>query len=50
MDDYATECYKFLVHNDIVETEDELVSRYITGMCIQFHEVLNMFDPVQKAL
>ncbi|KAL5760932.1 hypothetical protein ACOSQ2_019770 [Xanthoceras sorbifolium] len=46
VDEYKTEYYQLLVHNDIQETHDQLVSRYCGGLHLQIVEVVNLFDPI----
>ena len=46
MDEYTTEFYQLIARNEIQETEDQLVSRYIGGLKFQIQDVVNMFDPV----
>ncbi|KAG5536304.1 hypothetical protein RHGRI_023921 [Rhododendron griersonianum] len=56
VDDYTQEFYQLLARNDLSESQDQLVSRYIGGMREQFQDALNFYDPVsvseahQKAL
>ncbi|KAK1425688.1 hypothetical protein QVD17_21043 [Tagetes erecta] len=45
VDDYTTEFYQLVARNDIQETEEQLVSRYIGGLRAQILESVNMFDP-----
>ncbi|GJX90859.1 hypothetical protein Tco_0344185 [Tanacetum coccineum] len=44
--DYTTEFYQLIARNDIQETEDQLVSRYIGSLRVQIMESVNMFDPM----
>ncbi|GJR03706.1 putative CCCH-type zinc finger family protein [Tanacetum coccineum] len=44
--DYTTEFYQLIARNDIQETKDQLVSRYIGGLRVQIMDYVNMFDPV----
>ena len=46
VDEYTTEFYQLIARNEIQETEDQLVSRYIGGLKFQIQDVVNMFDPV----
>ncbi|KAL5744032.1 hypothetical protein ACOSQ2_027148 [Xanthoceras sorbifolium] len=46
VDEYITEFYQLLVHNDIQETQDQLVSRYCGGLRLQIFEVMNLFNPI----
>nr|GEV02680.1 hypothetical protein [Tanacetum cinerariifolium] len=43
---YTTEFYQLITRNDIQETDDQLVSRYIDGLSVQIMDYVNMFDPV----
>ncbi|GKE50297.1 putative reverse transcriptase domain-containing protein, partial [Tanacetum coccineum] len=45
VEDYTTEFYQLIARNDIQETEDLLVSRYIGGLRVQIMDYVNMFDP-----
>lgn len=40
---YTTEFYQLLVCNDIQETQDQLVSRYYGGLCLQILDMVNLF-------
>nr|KAJ0217138.1 hypothetical protein LSAT_V11C300143600 [Lactuca sativa] len=46
VDDYKTEFYQLIARNDIQETEEQLVARYIGGLRVQIMDSVNMFDPV----
>nr|XP_043630172.1 uncharacterized protein LOC122601481 [Erigeron canadensis] len=46
VEDYTTEFYQLIARNDIQETEEQLVSRYIGGLRVQIMDFVNMFDPV----
>ncbi|GJY77676.1 putative reverse transcriptase domain-containing protein [Tanacetum coccineum] len=46
VEDYTTEFYQLIARNDIQETDDQLVSRYIGGLRVQIMDSVNMFDPV----
>ncbi|KAH7841139.1 hypothetical protein Vadar_026084 [Vaccinium darrowii] len=56
VDDYTTEFHQLVARNDLVETEEQLVARYVGGLREQFQFTLNMFelfsvsDAYQKAL
>ncbi|KAH7853011.1 hypothetical protein Vadar_032047 [Vaccinium darrowii] len=56
LDDYTTEFHQLVARNDLAETEEQLVSRYVGGLREQFQFTLNMFelfsvsDACQKAL
>ncbi|GKD73536.1 reverse transcriptase domain-containing protein, partial [Tanacetum coccineum] len=45
--DYTTEFYQLIARNDIQETDDQLVSRYIGGLRVQIMDSVNMFDPTK---
>ncbi|XP_062001678.1 uncharacterized protein LOC133718811 [Rosa rugosa] len=42
--DYSTEFYQLVARNDLSETDEQLVARYIGGLQCQFQDVVNMFD------
>ena len=44
MEDYAIKFYQLLARNEIHETEDQLVARYIGGLRVQIQETVNLFD------
>nr|GEY91372.1 putative reverse transcriptase domain-containing protein [Tanacetum cinerariifolium] len=46
VEDYTTEFYQLIARNDIQESEDQLVSRYIGGLRVQIMDSVNMFDPM----
>ena len=46
MEDYTTKFYQLLARNEIYETEDQLVARYISGLRVQIQETVNLFDPI----
>nr|KAJ0213789.1 hypothetical protein LSAT_V11C400214880 [Lactuca sativa] len=46
VDDYTTEFYQLIARNDIHETEEQLVARYIGGLRVQIKDSVNMFEPV----
>ncbi|XP_050217488.1 uncharacterized protein LOC126668325 [Mercurialis annua] len=56
VDDYTTEFFQLIIRNEIQETEDQLVARYIAGLRVSIQDTVNLFDPVslsaahQKAL
>ncbi|KAH7860056.1 hypothetical protein Vadar_008643 [Vaccinium darrowii] len=56
VDDYTTEFHQLVARNDLAETEEQLVSRYVGGLREQFQFTLNMLelfpvsDAYQKAL
>lgn len=46
IDDYTAKFYRLVASIDLVESDDQLVSRHIRRMRQQFHDVLNFFDPI----
>ncbi|GJY06303.1 hypothetical protein Tco_0373357 [Tanacetum coccineum] len=46
VEDYTTEFYQLFARNDILETEDQLVSQYIGGLRVHIMDSVNMFDPM----
>ncbi|XP_022854234.1 uncharacterized protein LOC111375615, partial [Olea europaea var. sylvestris] len=44
--DYTMNFYMLVTRNEMMETEEQLVSRYVGGLCPQIQDTLNMFDPV----
>jgi hypothetical protein len=44
VDEYTTEFYQLLARNDLGETEDQTVSRYVGGLQIQYQDSLNLLD------
>ena len=46
MEDYATEFYQLISRNEVHETEDQLVARYIGGLRVQIQEIVNLFNPI----
>ncbi|KAF7129540.1 hypothetical protein RHSIM_Rhsim10G0091100 [Rhododendron simsii] len=44
VDDYTTEFHQLVVRNDVAETEEQLVSRYVGGLREQYQITLNTFD------
>ena len=45
MVDYTTEFHWLVAHNDLTETEEQQVSRYIRSLWSQFQDQLNLLDP-----
>ncbi|KAH9693434.1 Endonuclease [Citrus sinensis] len=45
VDDYTTEFHWLVARNDLTETEEQHVSRYIGGLRSQFQDQLNLLDP-----
>ena len=45
VDDYTTEFHWLATRNDLTETEEQQVSRYIGGLRSQFQDQLNLLDP-----
>ena len=50
MDEYTTEFYQLIAKNEIQETEDQLMSRYIGGLYLQIQDTVNLFDPVSVSV
>jgi hypothetical protein len=44
--EYTTEFYQLMARSDLMESQDQLVTRYIGGLRLPFQDMLNMFDPV----
>ncbi|XP_022889239.1 uncharacterized protein LOC111404704 [Olea europaea var. sylvestris] len=44
--DYTTDFYLLITRNEMMETEEQLVSRYVGGLRPQIQDTLNMFDPM----
>nr|GEY11566.1 hypothetical protein [Tanacetum cinerariifolium] len=44
VEDYTTKFYELIARNDIQETDDQLVSRYIGGLRVRIMDYVNMFD------
>ncbi|GKC61350.1 putative reverse transcriptase domain-containing protein, partial [Tanacetum coccineum] len=44
--DWLVAVEELIARNDIQETEDQLVSRYISGLRVQIMDYVNMFDPM----
>ncbi|KAF7112768.1 hypothetical protein RHSIM_RhsimUnG0194800 [Rhododendron simsii] len=42
--DYTTEFHQLVARNDVAETDEQLVARYVGGLREQFQFTLNMFD------
>ncbi|XP_076881589.1 uncharacterized protein LOC143529752 [Bidens hawaiensis] len=49
VDEYTTEFYHLIARNDIQETDEQLVSRYIGGLRVQIMDSVNLFDPLTVA-
>ncbi|XP_022862997.1 uncharacterized protein LOC111383153 [Olea europaea var. sylvestris] len=45
VDDYTTKFYMLITRNEVMETEEQLVSQYVGGLRSQIQDTLNMFDP-----
>ncbi|KAH9716064.1 Endonuclease [Citrus sinensis] len=45
VDDYTTEFHWLVARNDLTETTEQQVSRYIGGLRSQFQDQLNLLDP-----
>ncbi|GJY62546.1 reverse transcriptase domain-containing protein [Tanacetum coccineum] len=50
VEDYTTKFYQLIARNDIQETDDQLISRYIGGLKAQIMDSVNMFDPTDEEL
>ncbi|PKI58574.1 hypothetical protein CRG98_021037 [Punica granatum] len=46
VDDYTNEFYQLVARNELQETEDQLVARYIGGLRVQLQDTVNLFDLV----
>ncbi|XP_022888907.1 uncharacterized protein LOC111404316 [Olea europaea var. sylvestris] len=46
VDDYTMEFCMLITRNEVMETEEQLASRYVGGLRPQIQDTLNMFDPV----
>ena len=46
MEDYTTEFYQLISRNEVNETENQLVARYIGGLRVQIQKTVNLFDPL----
>ncbi|KAF7151070.1 hypothetical protein RHSIM_Rhsim02G0016700 [Rhododendron simsii] len=44
VDDYTTEFYQLVARNDLAETDDQLISRYVGGLRQSFQYALNVLD------
>lgn len=42
--EYTTEFYQLVAWNDLAETKEQMVSRYIGGLHPQYQDTLNLFD------
>ncbi|XP_076901793.1 uncharacterized protein LOC143556338 [Bidens hawaiensis] len=49
VDEYTTEFYHLISSNDIQETDEKLVARYIGGLRVQIMDSVNLFDPLTVA-
>lgn len=49
VDAYSKEFYQLLAWTNMLETNDQLMSRFIGGLCLHFQDVLNLFSPVSKS-
>ena len=43
--DYADEFYQLIARNDIMETEEQLTTRFVGVLRMQIQDMVNMFDP-----
>ncbi|PKI76682.1 hypothetical protein CRG98_002991 [Punica granatum] len=48
-DDYTNEFYQLVARNELQETEDQLVARYIGRLRVQLQDTINLFDPVSMS-
>ncbi|XP_019420675.1 PREDICTED: uncharacterized protein LOC109330857 [Lupinus angustifolius] len=46
VDDYTTEFYQLMARNEVHESEDQMVARYIGGLKVQIQDTVNLLDPV----
>ena len=46
VEDYTTEFYQLISRNEVNETENQLVARYIGGLRVQIQKTVNLFDPL----
>ncbi|PKI47000.1 hypothetical protein CRG98_032625 [Punica granatum] len=46
VDDYTNEFYQLVPRNELQETKDQLVARYIGGLRVQLQDTVNLFNPV----
>ncbi|XP_022841858.1 uncharacterized protein LOC111365534 [Olea europaea var. sylvestris] len=46
VDAYSIEFYPLIARNDVGESEDQLVARYIGGLRLNLQDVVNMFSPI----
>ncbi|XP_076914485.1 uncharacterized protein LOC143573508 [Bidens hawaiensis] len=49
VDDYTTEFYHLVARNDIQETDEQLLSRYVMGLRVQIMDSVNLFDVLKVA-
>ncbi|XP_076944916.1 uncharacterized protein LOC143615753 [Bidens hawaiensis] len=49
VDEYTTEFYHLISRNDIQETDEQIVARYIGGLRVQIMDSVNLFDPLTVA-
>ncbi|XP_076895084.1 uncharacterized protein LOC143547574 [Bidens hawaiensis] len=47
--EYTTEFYHLVARNDIQETDEQLVARYIRGLRVQIMDFVNLFNPLTVA-
>ncbi|PKI36964.1 hypothetical protein CRG98_042665 [Punica granatum] len=46
VDKYTGKFYQLIARNELQETEDQLVARYIGELRVQLQDTINLFDPV----
>ncbi|KAH7841827.1 hypothetical protein Vadar_034779 [Vaccinium darrowii] len=44
VDDYTDAFYQLVAKNDLSETQEQLIMRYVSGLCAQFQDELLMYD------
>jgi hypothetical protein len=49
VDEYTTEFYQLVSRNEIQESEEHLVVRYVGGLRLALQDMVSMFDPIMVA-
>ena len=49
VDDYTTKFYQLIARNEIQETKDQLVARYIGGLRPELQDTVSLFDAISMA-
>ncbi|XP_031387148.1 uncharacterized protein LOC116200441 [Punica granatum] len=49
VDDYTNEFYQLVARNELQETEDQLVARYIGCLRVQLQDTVNLFNPINMS-